>query len=650
MRRLLFLVLVTCGGASTTGGGAKDAHRTDAGHENESIADIAGREGLGSLSGPAQTGGSSASLRLEMVDKDNPIRLDGLVKDWTLVPARTVAKGTADSIGFKCGLAYDAQHVFFAGDVSGPTLRHLRRFTDDEDHASLVVVTPGSAPVEITFFAGKPGEMSGVVRIHGRDVPGAKIVEAEGDKGYTFEAQVPWSALTPPGVRVGLRGVARFHDGTRAILATGSGDAQSPHDLPAIPTEPEEALTEQLLAPKGLLAATPKFDLLADLRGDAMKERVAVYDRYLTVVGPNYRGGKEFFYRDLGGDIESLEARDLTGRGKQDLVLRRKLGGADTREWLDVWAFLEDEPTTVFSHEVSVTVGSSHVTNAVRLRSKEIEVTYEPAVGFDATSYKQPRAVDTEPLLLPWGPVKSQTFRFDGSKFVKAKEVAQAGAVPQAASTPGVVATTTTVAEQHAPAVELHAPTPDQLLARYRSDRGVPPATRPRVDLGFAGNHALLIGRDIVVYGPSYKGGTSYAYLTLSQFADAGDIQEMTVREPYLVVRGLRHVNAQAAGTFDLEMMFLYTLRNDVIGGCSASRRRARKAASASRGACSSCRRVAASTSSPTRGARKAGRTRRIPSRRDQPGAGSVEPLLLPWGGIDQLRYSDNGTSFVKTP
>ena len=42
------------------------------------------------------------------------------------------------------------------------------------------------------------GELAGTVKMGGHDVPGAKIVEAENDKGYTFEASVPWSVFAPP--------------------------------------------------------------------------------------------------------------------------------------------------------------------------------------------------------------------------------------------------------------------------------------------------------------------------------------------------------------------------------------------------------------------------------------------------------------------
>ncbi len=667
---------MACGGADTQSGGAKSAHEKNAsGANDDSIADVASREGLPSLGGPQGTSGSGASgsLHLELIDKDNPIHFDGTVKEWTLVPARVNVKGTADAISFKCALGYDSQYVYFASEVSGVTLRHLRRFVEDEDHASLVVAAPGSAPQELTFFPGKPGESAGVVRSHGHDVPGAKIIEAETTAGYTFEAQIPWNAVAPPTIRVGLRGVARFHAGTRAILATGNGDAPSPSDRPALPTQSEEALIENFLVPKGLLATTPKFELLADIRGDAMKERVAVYDRYLTVVGPNYRDGKEFFYRDLGSDIEKLEARDLTGRGKADLVMRRQfptVGDAGAREWIEVWSFLSDEPSTVFSHEISVASGSNRVTNAVHLASREIDVTYDPAVGFDASSYHLPHASDTEPVLLPWGAIKSQTFRFDGTKFTKAREVSQPSTVVGAQTITTTMTTTPIATTRVEPPTPQQRPGGDlsaQLLVRYRTDRGVAESVHPRVDVQVhvqAGvtdvrpQRVLLVGRDIVIFGPGFKNGTAYAFLTLSQFASDADIEEMTTRDltgdgaADIVVRGVRRVNANAAGPIEMHMMFVYTVKNETITrifGIETARVQGQKRVQGL---------VQMIPGQGNKGfdidvrpGRAQGWTdKTYPFSQDQPGQGALEPLLLPWGGIDHLRYGFNGTAFAKSP
>jgi hypothetical protein len=676
--------------ACACGGGAQGAKTAQAGgarktSDDDSIADIASREGLPSLGPTAsqQSGATSGSLRLDLADKDNPIYVDGVPKEWTLVPALTVAKGSSDGLKFSCGLAYDARHVYFAGDVTGVKLRHLRRFTADEDHATLDVAAPGGAPVEVTFFPGKPGEMAGVVRVHGRNVPGAKIVEAEKDDGYTFEAVVPWGAIAPSTVRVGLRGVAAFHDGTRAVLATGDGDASSPRDMPALPTQPERALVEMFLSPKGLLQTQPKFELLADITGDAMKERIAVYDHYLTVVGPTYREGKEFFYRDLGAEVTGLEARYVTGRGKKDLVLHRRFApssaegaGTTTREWLDVWTFFGDEPTSVFSHETSVSSGSKRVADAVRLGRGEIDVTYERATGWDASTYDEPTASDTEPVIVPWGKVKSQTFRFDGKTFAKAREVAQAGVEPRnkrttTTATAMTTATTTTTTIRH-----VEPPTPPQhaggnlsaqLLARYRADRGVPASERPRVDIQVQVDgdsrpeRVLLVGRDIVIFGPGFKGGTGYAYFTLSQFAEPSDIDEMTARDVTgdgradLVVRGVRHMNAQLPGgrtrRIDSHVMFVYQVKNEALTrvfGIETARSLGGKRIQGlvqlvpghgNRG-----------FEVDVRPGRAVGWTHTTyPFTQDQPG-GSLEPLLLPWGGIDHLRFAFNGTTFAQVP
>ena len=621
----------------------------------------------------ADGSGVAGSLRADLIEKDSPVKLDGVLKEWPgLVLARTVVRAAPDAPTFRCAVQYDAQSVYFAGDVTGATLRHVRRFGEEEDHASLIVAAPGSAPVEVSFFAGKPGELAGVVKAGGREVPGAKIVEAENDKGYTFEAVVPWSVFAPPLVRVGLRGVARYYaaggsPGIKSVVATGDGDARSPHDMPALPTEPEQSLIDSFLGPKNLLGTAPKFELLADVGGDALKERIAVYDRYLTVLGPGYRGGKEFFFRDLGADIVKLEARDVTGRGKQDLVVRRQFGGADTREWIDVLAFLTDEPTTVFSHEISISQGPNRVTNAVHVGSREIDVTYDPAVGWDATSYKQPYANDTEQIILPWGAVKSQTYKFDGSKFVKASEVAQkpTGPAPQATQVVVSHSTTTFTRPPEPPTPEQHAggDLSHQLLDHFRADRGIAASVRPKfdsqvhVDGDARPERVVLLGRDLVVFGPGFKGGNAYAYITLSQFADAADIEEITARDltgdgaADLVVRGVRRVTAQGAGAIEMHCLFVYQVRNEVITrvfGIETARGQGNKRIQglvqfvpAGGGK---------SFEIDVRPGRAQGWTEKTyPFGQDRPG-GALEPLLLPWGGVDHLRYAFNGTAFAQVP
>ena len=41
----------------------------------------------------------------------------------------------------------------------------------------------------------------------------------------------------------------------------------------------------------------------------------------------------------------------------------------------------------------------------------------------------------------------------------------------------------------------------------------------------------VLLGRDVVVFGPGYKNGTGYAALSLSQFASDDDVKELSARD-----------------------------------------------------------------------------------------------------------------------
>lgn len=648
----LWLLLAACGG----GGGAGGAGGEGPKGPSDSIGELAARQGgVGALggSGGGSAGVAPGALRAESVDKDNPVKLDGVAGEWG---HRAAAKGGATS--FQCALQYDGQHLYVMGDVGKPSLA-------GGDHASLVLAFPQPggtfATYEIALTPGKPGESVGNVRIGKGDVVGAKIVEAPRDGGLTFEASVPWSAMpAAQTVRVGLRGACRFHDG-ETIVSTGPGDARTPKELAPIPTSPELALMEGILAEKGLAQSTPRFDIVADVAGDGAKERVTVWgDRILTVVGHGYRGGKEYFFRDVGAEIVDLSARDVTGRGKEDLLLRRKFTTRGEREWFEIWSFGKgDEPEPIFSHEVSVAMEGKRVTNAVRIAQREIDVSWDKAEGWDAATYREPTASDTEPVLLPWGAVKSRSYRWDGSKFVKGKEVPQAPD-PRAAGVPseGSIKLDT----PPTPPVKKNTDLSKQVFEAYRRDRKVAADLKPTTDLevNLDGDarpeRAVLIGRDLVVFGPGFKGGTTYAFVTLSQFAAPEDVKELSARDltgdgaAELVVRGTRRVKTEGQGEVEMDTLFVYQLQGERLArvfGIETARAQGGKRvqgmvqfipAKGGKG-----------FEIDVRPGRAVGWTEKTyPWPEEQPGSGPVEPLLLPWGKVGSLRYAWSGTAFTK--
>ncbi len=188
------------------------------------------------------------------------------------------------------------------------------------------------------------------------------------------------------------------------------------------------------------------------------------------------------------------------------------------------------------------------------------------------------------PLLLPWGGVKSQVFRFDGTKFAKVREVTQQPA-PGAAGAPSPPETfKSTLAEARAqepatPDVAKGKDLSKDVFALYRKDHNVPASAKARVDLQVnvandtRPERVVLIGRDVVVLGPGFKNGAGYASLTLfTQFADDDDVKDLSVRDltgdgaADIVVRGVRRINA--AGSRDpveTESIFIYEIDSETI-------------------------------------------------------------------------------------
>lgn len=696
----LLLLLVACGGGAEpkspagTKDGAPDASGKDEKHE--SIGDIAAQQGgLSALGGAGnREGGGTGNevsfagpLRAETLSKKNPPKLDGLVKEWhARAPATEKLSGNTAGLGLDVAMQASDDTVWIAAEVTDAKLTRTAKHGDNEDHVTLTIAFPSGRGAlkayEVGFWPGTPGSTAGAVKWTagpnaGQPVAGAKLVENDVKGGVTIEATLPWSSFFPEAqtVRVGMRAAFRYHDGDGSsitgVLGTGNGSVDKPSELPALPIAAEQAVLEGLLEQKGLSGTKPKIDVYADIASDDRKERVSVFGRFFTICGPGYRKGRQFFWREVAGDIVSLETRDLTGRGKEDLVVRRRVPTqAGTQlDILEVWSIPQtsEEPQTIFAHQIAVTSsdGKKRVTSSARLSSKEIEIAVEPAVGFDASSYSELAAGDgVEPLLLPWGTVKSRTFKLDGpsGKFTKASEVAQAGSAPSNASVKPPSEPSQPTREPPAPAVQKSSDLSKQVLELYMKDAGVAAGTKPRFDLevnvdGDAKpERVALFGRDIVVLGPGFKGGTGYARISLTQFSDDKDITELTARDltadggAEIVVRGARHAKSTAGDTIDIDGLFVYQVKGgnivrvfaietgrEMTGGKRVQGLVQFVPAKSGKGFDIDVR----------PGTAKGWTKETYPFPQDKPGSGPVEPLLLPWGNIPSSRYTWNGKEFT---
>jgi hypothetical protein len=147
--------------------------------------------------------------------------------------------------------------------------------------------------------------------------------------------------------------------------------------------------------------------------------------------------------------------------------------------------------------------------------------------------------------------------------------------------------------------------------------------------------------------------------LTLTPFADAADVKDLTARDltgdgdADLIVRGVRHVTADH-GTVESEVTFVYQVDDggtlSRLFGIESSREQGSKRVQGlvqfvpSPGG-KSFDIVAAP-------GRAFGWTQRTyPWAQDPPGSGGdLEPLLLPWSGIKSVRYAWNGSQFTRAP
>lgn len=616
-----------------------------------------------STSGSARAAGTS--LRADLVDAKG-LKLDGIPKEWpeALAPLSHALKGRVGGpdLEARAALAYDDARLYVGADVTDD------RLVAGGDRIELVLGFPGGSTRSVFLYPGEPGKSPGVARTFAGDaIAGARVIEAPRPGGWSLEASVPWSAIPEAATaRVGLRAGLFVHDvddggAEQAVAGTATGTSYGA--LPRLLTEPEQALADGLLREKGLRGA-PRFEALADVAGDAMKERVLVYDRWLVVLGPAFRGGKEYFFADLGVDVASgtmpsFEVRDVTGDDKSELVLRRRFGGP--KRWREVFAILsfgrDAVPNPIFQHEVGLSRDSSSVTNEVAFfsdgKAQAVRVEIGAAKGFDASNYHEPTESSFDSVLLPWGAIRSQTYKLVGARFAKVDEEKQAATPPPEAAAPPAPPSP-------------RPPSADELLgevyALYKRERSA--SGRPRFDLAVdvdgdaRAERVLLQGRDLVVFGKGFRGGKGYAFLTLSQLTSGADVRELTTRDVTgdgkqdLIVKAVQRApappEAGGIGTVDREIVLVFQVAEDGIRrifGAELGRSVGTKRVGGT------LRYVAAGRATeielaPGKAVDWGDKT--YPWGQDSRSTGGLEPLLLPWGDAHPVRYRWNGSSFGK--
>lgn len=617
----------------------------------------------GALSATSHALAEGTAIKAALVETKS-IKLDGVLKEWPALMAlshNAKGKPTKTDLEARAALSYDGANIFVAVDVTDDVLKG-----GGGDHVSLVLGFPGGATHEVQLFPGDPGKSPASAKTKdGKTISGAKVIEAPGRGGWTLEASIPWSAFPPATTtRVGMRGAIFVHDAdaSNTVEATvGTAPKTAYESLPPVSIESEQALSDSLVKEKGLKGG-PKFNLIADVAGDALKERVLVWDNYLVVLGPTFRKGSEFYWNEVGVDVAAgmlpqCETKDLTGDGQAEIILRKRLGTPKKyREFIEVLQFGNaDVPTPIFRHETAVVTEKGAVENEVRFDADgaKTAITILPgkAKGFDGASYNEARETSMDGVLLPWSTIASQTYKWSGKAFKMAAEEKQA-----AAPLPAPVVATTRPA-----ATAVKAPDPGEMLEQvyslYKRERNATGKPRFNVAADVAGDKqaetVLLHDRDLVLFGKGYKGGSGFAYMTLSQFAKSSDISEVTAMDvtgdgkAEIIVKGVMHANASAdlgGGTVDREVLLVYKVEGDGL----------KRVFSAEIGRAIGKKKVSAEVRYGKTGIEiKPGTAvewtaATYPFTQDSGPVGGIEPLPLPWSGLPPARYKWTAGGFSK--
>ena len=223
-----------------------------------------------------------------------------------------------------------------------------------------------------------------------------------------------------------------------------------------------------------------------------------------------------------------------------------------------------DEPRVTFAHEIAVRQSDTRIDNSVHLAPRrKSRSRVEPATKWDALSYKEPIASDVEPILFPWGGVRSQTGagrdassprpRRSPSGSTSRRGPEAGGTTRSPPPSPGRAADTEGRARGRASRRAARAVPKDRGVVRATSRQGRPQGAAWRATA--APSAWSCSAATSWCSGRASRAGRATVYVTLAQFADAADIKELSARDltgdgaADLVVRGVRHVSADNGPT-----------------------------------------------------------------------------------------------------
>jgi hypothetical protein len=603
--RLGFLVLALCasqlplasGGSGRFGGfcAREEAARfaLDASSARGSTAGLLGlRRAHADSKAPRVVG--NTPLRIDATGER--MRVDGALKEWK--GARFSELGSGDDTSLRFALATADQGLYIAAE-----LRDAELVTGDQGDALVLTIQmpDGDALVtsELTLLPGEAGKSQArALFAAGTSLPGKKAARAAGraakpepsvlvvegprdsGPGYVIEAFMPWKLV---------RGAEIWEQGRASLRLV---DVDGPRDSDSIATalaqdgtlprfllgQGNQDLLGSFVQEHDLIGVTPRYDLRANVSGDARQERVVVIDRYVAVYGPGYKEGTSYNYFTLpygvGGALIDAVLIDLTNDGRAELATRvRQQNPLGKRELWFVLTLAESSMEALFSVELKKELKGGFVENTLSVapaqkgQPRRIDVKVGRALGLDANTYREAPATDAEPILLPWGEVAQRSYAYDGKRFAVLDEVrrqvplALPGSAPKEAERARALTSSSAGAEE---------PTPADVLSLFKTQAKLPSNAKPSRTLranvlgGSAPEQIDVFGSTLLFTGPDVAHGTGYlAYA--APISDARALLDVSSADLTGdgVAEVLLRVQQELAGAENVVRELLLVLRGD---------------------------------------------------------------------------------------
>ncbi|MBK7586013.1 MAG: hypothetical protein IPI67_38240 [Myxococcales bacterium] len=329
-------------------------------------------------------------------------------------------------------------------------LQILKLGSDDAPWAAFsheIAIVTDKGKIENQVSIGSKGKQTTIEISQGKADGFEPDTYAELVSGDMPGALLPWESVKSRTFAWDGKQFSKIDEGTQTPKSGGkkpkgtkapSGPPQPPAPRPPTADEMLDRLYALYRKDRHVGAKAPRFDFVTDVASGSETERVLVHDRDIVVFGKGYRAGTTYSFISIGvadpKDILDVTARDLTGDGKAEIIVRGLLHAKASKELggdvVDRYAFFVYQVTDggvrrVFAAETGRALKDNRIVGALAFLPDKTGVRIElrpgRAVGWTEKSYPFPTDTTTagglEPLLLPWTSSSARKYKFDGNGF-----------------------------------------------------------------------------------------------------------------------------------------------------------------------------------------------------------------------------------------